>query len=102
MPYADPKTAKQYNTNYQRMRRAGATGNKVVDLPPSFRIKTAQDVLGLLESIINEVRDAEVDVLSKARCIGYLAGITLKSIETANLEARLIDVEETLKRESEL
>lgn len=98
MPYTDPEKARQYNTDYQRGRRAGTPGKAAVDLPASVRIKTAEDVRMLLETTINEVREAEVDVLVKARCIGYLAGITMKAIETANLEARLTDVEAALKK----
>ena len=98
MPYKDPERAREYQRNYQRIRRAGATGKNVVEFPTNIRIKTAEDVRNLLETTINEVREAEADTLVKARCVGYLAGIMLKAIETANLEARLIDVEEMLKQ----
>ena len=98
MPYKDAEQAKKYNTDYQRERRAGTPGKAAVGPPASVRIKTAEDVRMLLEATINEVREAEADVLVKARCTGYLAGIIMKAIETANLEARLIDVEAALKK----
>jgi len=98
MPYSDPEKAREYQREYQRVKRAGSSGTSALDLPESVRIKTAEDVRMLLETTINEVREAEVDVLVKARCIGYLAGITMKAIETANLEARLTDVEAALKK----
>jgi hypothetical protein len=98
MPYADPEKAREYNREYQRVKRAGSSVTSALDLPASVRIKTAEDVRVLLETTINEVREADVDVLAKARCIGYLAGITMKAIETANLEARLTDVEAALKK----
>jgi hypothetical protein len=98
MPYANPEKARDYQREYQRKKRAGSQGTIALDLPASVRIKTAEDVRVLLETTINEVREADVDVLAKARCIGYLAGITMKAIETANLEGRLTDIEETLKK----
>ena len=98
MPYKDPEQAKRYNTDYQRVRRAGMPDKATSDLPARVRIKTAEDVRSLLETTLNEVREAEADALVKARCIGYLAGITLKAIETANLEARILYIEEMLKK----
>jgi hypothetical protein len=97
MPYKNPEQAREYHREYQRVRRTGSAGNTSLGLPPSTRIQTAEDVRLLLETTIHEVREADADALVKARCIGYLAGITLKAIETANLEARLIDLEEVLK-----
>ena len=101
MPYADPERAREYQREYQRERRTGSPSASALGLPTSVRIKTAEDVRNLLETTINEVREAEADALVKARCVGYLVGITLKAIETANLEARLIDVEEMLKEGGE-
>jgi len=98
MPIKDAEKSREYQREYQRARRAGSPGNTTLDLSASIRIKTAEDIRMLLETTINEVREAEVDVLAKARCIGYLAGITMKAIETANLEGRVIDIEETLKK----
>lgn len=98
MPFADADKAREYQRNYQRQRRNGSTDSTVVDLPTTVRIKSAEDVLALLEDTINSVRGAEADALVKARCIGYLAGVTLKAVETANIEARLVDVEEMLRQ----
>lgn len=98
MPYADPERQREYQRNYQRQRRSGSTNGTCVDLDTTVRVKTAADVLALLETTINEVREAEADVLAKARCIGYLAGVTLKAIESSDLEGRLTDIEEALKK----
>jgi len=98
MPIKDPEKAREYNRNYQRARRAGMPGNAAADFPSSFRIETAEDVRNLLELTINEVRDADADPLVKARVVGSLAGLTLKAIESSHMEARLIDVEEMLKK----
>jgi hypothetical protein len=97
MPYKDAEKAREYHRDYQRMRRTGLTPGQTSNLEGMARLRTARDVLALLEETINEVREAEADTLVKARCIGYLAGITLKAVETADLEARVEAVEETLK-----
>ena len=81
------------------MQRAGSSqtpGQTLVPLP--FRLKTAQDVLALVEEQINAVRDeAEAGTLEKARTVGYLAGLSLKAVEVAHLSARLEAVERVLK-----
>ncbi len=98
MPYKDPEKQKAYRREWMRMNRAGESGTPRATLNPApVRIKTATDILDLLEVTINEVRDADSDVLTKARCVGYLAGIALKAVETADLEKRLIAVEKLLK-----
>lgn len=98
MPYADPDRQREYQRNYQRQRRSGSTDGTCVDLDASVKVRTAADLLALLETVITEVREAEADVLAKARCIGYLATVTLKAIENSNLESRLNDIEEALRK----
>ena len=67
-------------------------------IPVPFRLKTAADVIGLLEEQIAAVRDEpEASTLEKARCIGYLAGLSLKAIEAGDLAARLEALEAILK-----
>jgi hypothetical protein len=59
-------------------------------LPTPFKLRTAQNVLALLWEQIEAVKiDTESGVLEKARCIGYLCGISLKAVETAEIETRL-------------
>lgn len=97
MPYADLEKKREYHRNYQRRQRAGLTGSQTLNLESPLRIKTATDVLQLLEETINDVRDTKGDALIRARCIGFLAGVTLKAVETANLEGRIEALEEILK-----
>ena len=101
MPYKDPEKAKKYNTDWQRAHRAGIPGNTACDLPASVRIKTAADVLALLEATINEVRRVDADPLVKARLVNQLASTTLRAIESSNHEGRLIDIEAMLKKGGE-
>jgi hypothetical protein len=66
---------------------------------PSRRLRTAQDVIDLLEEQIEAVRaDAEASPPEKARLIAQLAGIALKAIETGNLARRLEALETILKQ----
>ncbi len=99
MPYRDPEKKREYNREYKRMQRAGSRqtpGQTLVPLP--FRLKTAQDVLVLLEEQINAVRDEpEAGTLEKARAVGYLASIALKAVEVADLSARVEAMERVLK-----
>ena len=99
MPYRDPEQARAYQREYGRLRRAGSTqtpGQTLVPIP--FRLKTAADVLALLEEQVAAVRAEEAaTTLEKARVVGYLAGIALKAIEAGDLAARLEAVEATLK-----
>ncbi len=99
MPYSDPEKQRDYQREYKRMQRAGSSqtpGQTLVPMP--FRLKTAADVLALLGEQVAAVRDdPEVSTLERARCIGYLAAITLKAIEAGDLAARLEAVESVLK-----
>ncbi len=99
MPYKDPAQRRGYDRDYKRIQRSGGgptPGQTLVPIP--FRLKTAADVLALLEEQVSAVRDdPEAGTLEKARCIGYLAGISLKAIEAGDLAARLEAVEAVLK-----
>ena len=104
MPYADPERARSYFREYRRMRRSGDACSTPVHpaVPVEFRLETAGDVIGLIESQVQAVvDDAAAGTLEKARCIGYLAGISLKAIECGNLAARLEALELVLKARSE-
>ncbi len=64
-----------------------------------FRLKTARDLLALLEEQVQAVRsDPEAGPLEKARTIGHLAGIALKAMEVADLAPRVEALEAILKR----
>jgi hypothetical protein len=81
------------------MRRAGREETPArVELPPQFRLQTARDVLELVEEQVNAVRaDAGLGTIERARCLGTLAGIALRAVETADLEARLAALETVLR-----
>lgn len=99
MPYADREQARKYFREYRRLRRGGDTCSTPVHPACSaeFRLEVAGDVIALLENQIQEVLEADdVGTLEKARCLGYLAAISLRAIEFGNLAARLEAVEAVL------
>ncbi len=101
MPFSDPHKARDYQREYRRTRRAGdnCTTPGTSPLPLPFRLKTAADVLQLLEEQVEAVRtEKKAGTLEKARTIGYLAGVALKAIEAGNLAARIEMLETVLKQ----
>jgi hypothetical protein len=101
MPISDPDRAREYQREYRRLRRGGdpCTTPRTFRLPAEFRLKTAADVLALLEEQVAAVRDdTEAGTLEKARTIGFLAGVSLRAIEAGDLAARLEVFETVLKQ----
>ena len=81
------------------MQRAGGQTAGQILIPMPMRLRTARDVLALIEEQINAVREEpEAGTLEKARTTGYLAGIALKAVEVADLSARVEALERVLKR----
>lgn len=60
-----------------------------------IRLENSRQVQRLLGRTINLLNDGEIKE-GKAKAIGYLAGILLKSFETINLEERLKALEDKL------
>ncbi len=99
MPYKNPERQRAYGAEWRRLQRAGEsrTPGRTL-LPPAFRLKAASDVVALLEQEVAAVReDSQLGTVERARCIGYLAGISLRAIEAGDLAARLEAVKGTLK-----
>jgi hypothetical protein len=101
MPFRDPEKARNYQREYRRTRRVvqDCTSSSTTQIPISFRLQTAQDVIDLLEGQISAViEEGEAGTLEKARTIGYLATVALKAIEAGNIVARIEELEAILKR----
>jgi len=99
MPFKDPETSRAYNREYKQMQRAGSCQTPgQTQVPLSFRLQTAKDILGLLVEQIQEVRvTAQAGTLEKARTIGYLAGIALRAVEIVELAGRVEALEDVLR-----
>lgn len=60
-----------------------------------IRLHTAADARRFLSKLMNGVFRNQIDSAKAAR-LGYLAGILLRTIETADLERRLAELENAL------
>src|SRR4051794_11576128 len=100
MPFCDPDRARAYQRSYRRIRRSGdgCTTPCTSPVPADFRLRTAADVVALLEGQVKAVcDDPNAGRLEKARVIGFLAGVSLRAIEAGDLAARVEAIEATLK-----
>ena len=58
VPYKDPEKSRGYQRDYKRLKRAGESQTPCqTQVPVSFRLKTAQDIVALLEEQVKAVRD---------------------------------------------
>mgnify|MGYP000901831752 CR=1 FL=1 len=95
MPYTDPEKQRDYQRNWQRRRSAAGEGSpKALSLADAERFTTAAGVMELLAEVLAEVQASGGDAMQRARCIAYVAGVQMRAIETADLEARLTALEE--------
>jgi hypothetical protein len=103
VPYKDPQQQRDYHRDYARLRRTPVCQTPgTTPLPSEFRLRTANDVIELLAEQIDAVRqDADVGTVERARTIGYLLGLALKAVETADLTDRLEAMERVLKGRKE-
>ncbi len=80
-------------------RRRGGEAGKIDPLPAStLSVRSLADVLELIETTINDVRAGRVDV-RVANAVGYLANVSVKVIQQADIEARLEALESVLEPE---
>jgi hypothetical protein len=103
MSYKDPEQQRTYQREYKRLRRTGSCQTPgQTQLPAEFRLRTAQDVLELLAEQVEAVRqDQSVTTTERARTVGYLCGIALRAVETADLAERVESVERALRQRKE-
>src|SRR6476661_4015600 len=99
MPYKDTERQRAYQRDYGRLRRAGETQTpRQTQVPTEFRLKTAADVVALLEEQVTAVRaDTTLGTVERARTIGYLAATALRAIEAGDMAARVEALEAVLK-----
>lgn len=104
MPFKDNDRRKRYQREYRRLRRSGDDCTSPClppVIPPDLRVRTAADLLLILDEQLTLVRAARLPVLDKARGVGFLCGVALKAIEAKNVVARLEAIEAVLKQRSE-
>lgn len=64
----------------------------------NVRLNDADGVRRLLQRVINALLDDEISE-NKARTIGYLSNIVLKSLEVGELEERVTELEQVFKED---
>ncbi len=100
MPYKDPEKSRNYQREYKQLQRAGSSQTPCqTQIPSSFRLQTARDVLLLIEEQVQTVKsDPKVETIARARTIGYLAGIALRAVEAVQIVGRVEALEEILSQ----
>ena len=96
MPFKSKERQREYQRNWQRDRRAGVPSRRVQSSTEDIR--TAQDMLNVLTDILSQLMAAEADLFMKARTIAYVVSVGLKAAEVAELERRLITLEDRMLR----
>jgi hypothetical protein len=98
MPYKNKDKQRAYQREYQQGKRNGAQGGaKNVELLAAFRLRTTQDLVDLMEQQIEAVRaDPAARAIEKARCLAFLAGVSLRTLEQRDLTSRIEALEAIL------
>ena len=101
MPYADPERRRKYNKAYKRMQRAQGLTKKSIDTRlTALEIKTAEDLRGLFNEVVDEARNADgasLELATKLRIKLRAVEIGLRVIEITNHEQRIAALEEQSK-----
>lgn len=101
MPYANPERQRKANAEYMRRQRAADCGTPRgtvgLLLSQDIRVKTAGDVLTVLEDQVRSVlADEALGTVERARVLATLAGVSLRAIEAADLALRVEAIEDVL------
>ena len=79
----------------QKRKAARSKGGSRGKLRIVDSINTVQDVKRIIAVTLDELRSSPTDnVVAKSRAVGYLCGIALTAIEKADLEERIVKLEE--------
>lgn len=78
------------------VKKGGRATQRTFPTLKRVRLKGASDIKRLMGTLINEVRSGEI-YPQDASCIGYLAGIFLRSSELSDFEKRLTNIEKLIE-----
>lgn len=98
----DSKFCFTHNPAMKEQKRAavikgGKMSKKNRSFLPTVLLSQPKDIVGLLNTTINEVRGGLIE-LRIANCIGYLSGHLMKAFEISDLEDRVSKLEKTLNK----
>jgi len=97
MPYSDPKRRREYDAAYKRRQRARGLTKKGVDTRLTAIEIGTEDVCGLFNEVVAEVRSADNSALpleAKLRIKLRAVEIGLRVIEITNLEQQIAVLQE--------
>ncbi len=99
MPYADPARRRAFDAARKRRQRAQGWTKKRVDMRPTqAEIETSEDLRGLFNEVVTDLRHADdLKLEAKLRIKLRAVEIGLRVIETANHEQRIAALEEQSK-----
>lgn len=108
MPYRDPERRRAAQREWARRKRAAAgegqtSRPRLIDpeAGDGHLLDSAARVLAVLAEQVALVRSADVDVLARARVVGYIAGLGLRAVELVDHEARIAALEAARYAEQE-
>ena len=94
MPYRAPARRRAYDTQYKRRHR-GWTKKRMDMRPTQADIETAEDLRGLFNEVVADLRHADdLKLEAKLRIKLRAVEIGLRVIELHNLEHRIVAIEE--------
>jgi hypothetical protein len=98
MPYADPARRRAYDADRKRRKRAQGWTKKRVDMRlTALEIKNAEDLSGLFNEVVAEVRSADNSALpleAKLRIKLRAVEIGLRVVEITSLERQIAALQE--------
>ncbi len=65
-----------------------------------LQLRSVGDTLAIVATAIRDTARLENSV-ARNRCLGYLCGVAIKAFEVSELEARMVEIERTLKLREE-
>jgi len=100
-PYADPEKRREYDKERkQKQRSQGWTKKGVDNRLTVLEIKTAKDLCGIINEVVDEARNADgasLELAAKLRIKLRAVEIGLRVIEITNHEQRIAALEEQSK-----
>lgn len=98
MPYSDKEKQSEYLKNYQRKRRSEGLAPKLTGKTQErWKVKTATDLLNILEASLNDLLDTEgLDICVRSRAVSNLLSVGVRLVEAATIESRIKIIEDRL------
>jgi len=98
MTFKDPEVSKAYHREYKRNARSKGAPSSVTRITPiEWRAACAEDLRIILEAQLSDLMNTDMDAAVKSRAVAALLSIGVRLIESASLEARIVELEGMVK-----